>query len=97
MSYRDQIEKKCTYCSGEDPRKCSGKDCPLWKYRIPKKKDDVDELREAIKNKCLDCCGESLRIVVTCRDDYCPLFHARRDAIGREVFDNEEQLAEIFT
>ena len=100
MSYRDQIDRKCNGCSGEDPRNCTGKDCPLWKYRIPKKKEETDDLRKAIKAKCLDCCGDdettSLRLVVTCRDDYCPLFHLRRDVIGRELFDNEEEMGGIF-
>jgi hypothetical protein len=100
MSYRDQIDRKCNGCAGEDPRNCTGKNCPLWKYRISKKKDDVNDLREAVKSKCLDCCGgddeSSLRLVVTCKDDYCPLYHSRREAIGREVFDSEEQMAEIF-
>jgi hypothetical protein len=96
MSYRSQIDEKCKECSGGSAENCSGKDCPLWKYRIKKKKEENSDLKEAIRLKCLDCCGDSIRILVTCTSKSCPLYTARREAIGREVFDNESEIADIF-
>lgn len=97
MSYRDQIDRKCSACCPDvTPQECTGKECPLYKYRIKKKNESTSDLKDALKMKCLDCMGDSIRLVVTCTSEYCPIYPFRREVFGREVFDNEEELGDIF-
>ncbi len=77
LNRRSAIRYKCLDCSGferDEVMKCIHDDCPLYRYRTLKSKQDSEQRRKAIKEYCMWCSVDQPSEINNCTSENCPLF-----------------------
>jgi hypothetical protein len=80
MNRREAIKCCCLGCSGyeyKEGRGCPHLDCPLYKYRTSKGKQDPIERDRAIRAYCMWCTLDQPREISLCPSKFCSLYSFR--------------------